>query len=432
MRKKLLLLSVLAVLFPTVRAQSLEECRQAAEHNYPIIRQYDLIARTTELTVRNIQKAWFPQISVTAQGSYQNKVTAWPENLQGLFAQMGLQLQGLSRDQYKVGIDVRQTLFDGGTIGSRREIARGEGAVQAAQTEVDLYKIGQRVHEMYFGLLLLDEQIRLNSDIKNLLNADVNALLRSNEAQLAAMLKSGTASAGDFENVKAERLSAEQQQTELLSQRQTLQRLLSLFCGIPVDSIRRPPVPNLPSGENKRPELRLFDRRLQLTDAQEKALDAQLLPQLGFFAQGYYGNPGLNLFEDMMKRRWSWNGIAGLKLIWNLSALYTHRNEKSKLRVQRELIENARQQFLFNNRLDETQQSENVRRFRAIAQRDGEIIALRTAVRKAAESKLAHGIIDVNGLLREINKENAAKTQQAIHEIDMLKAMYDLKFSHNE
>ena len=424
MRKKLLLLSVLAVLFPAVRAQSLEECRQAAEHNYPIIRQYDLIARTTELTVRNIQKAWFPQISVTAQGSYQNKVTAWPENLQGLFAQMGLQLQGLSRDQYKVGIDVRQTLFDGGAIGSRREIAQGEGAVQAAQTEVDLYKIGQRVHEMYFALLLLDEQLRLN--------ADINALLRSNEAQLAAMLKSGTASAGDFENVKAERLSAEQQQTELLSQRQTLQRLLSLFCGIPVDSIRRPAVPNLPSGENKRPELRLFDRRLQLTDAQEKALDAQLLPQLGFFAQGYYGNPGLNLFEDMMKRRWSWNGIAGLKLTWNLSALYTHRNEKSKLRVQRELIENARQQFLFNNQLDETQQSENVRRFRAIAQRDGEIIALRTAVRKAAESKLAHGIIDVNGLLREINKENAAKTQQAIHEIDMLKAMYDLKFSHNE
>ena len=424
MRKKLLLLSVLAVLFPAVRAQSLEECRQAAEHNYPIIRQYDLIARTTELTVRNIQKAWFPQISVTAQGSYQNKVTAWPENLQGMFAQMGIQLQGLSRDQYKVGIDVRQTLFDGGTIGSRREIARGEGAVQAAQTEVDLYKIGQRVHEMYFGLLLLDEQLRLN--------ADVNALLRSNEAQLAAMLKSGTASAGDFENVKAERLSAEQQQTELLSQRQTLQRLLSLFCGIPVDSIRRPAVPNLPSGENKRPELRLFDRRLQLTAAQEKAVDAQLLPQLGLFAQGYYGNPGLNLFEDMMKRRWSWNGIAGLKLTWNLSALYTHRNEKSKLRVQRELIENARQQFLFNNRLDETQQSENVRRFRAIAQRDGEIIALRTAVRKAAESKLAHGIIDVNGLLREINKENAAKTQQAIHEIDMLKAMYDLKFSHNE
>lgn len=424
MRKKLLLLSVLAVLFPAVRAQSLEECRQAAEHNYPIIRQYDLIARTTELTVRNIQKAWFPQISVTAQGSYQNKVTAWPENLQGLFAQMGLQLQGLSRDQYKVGIDVRQTLFDGGTIGSRREIARGEGAVQAAQTEVDLYKIGQRVHEMYFALLLLDEQLRLN--------ADANALLRSNEQQLAAMLKSGTASAGDFENVKAERLSAEQQQTELLSQRQTLQRLLSLFCGIPVDSIRRPAVPNLPSGENKRPELRFFDRRLQLTDAQEKALDAQLLPQLGFFAQGYYGNPGLNIFEDMMKRRWSWNGIAGLKLTWNLSALYTHRNEKSKLRVQRELIENARQQFLFNNQLDETQQSENVRRFRAIAQRDGEIIALRTAVRKAAESKLAHGIIDVNGLLREINKENAAKTQQAIHEIDMLKAMYDLKFSHNE
>ena len=65
-------------------------------------------------------------------------------------------------------------------------------------------------------------------------------------------------------------------------------------------------------------------------------------------------------------------------------------------------------------------------------QGDDEIIALRTNVRKAAESKLAHGIIDVNSLLREINNENAAKTQQAIHEIDMLKEMYNLKYTNNE
>ena len=424
MRKKLLLLSVLAVLFPTVRAQSLEECRQAAEHNYPIIRQYDLIARTTELTVRNIQKAWFPQISVTAQGSYQNKVTAWPENLQGLFAQMGLQLQGLSRDQYKVGIDVRQTLFDGGTIGSRREIARGEGAVQAAQTEVDLYKIGQRVHEMYFGLLLLDEQIRLNSDIKN--------LLLSSENKLAAMVKSGTAATSDLDNVRAERLGAEQQNASLKAQRQMLQRMLSVFCGIEVSKLRKPEAVEATASANNRPELQLFDSQLKLSEVQERALDARLRPTLGLFAQGYYGYPGLNMFEDMISRKWRLNGIVGVRLSWNVGALYTRKNDKARLRVQRELIENARDVFLFNNNMEQIQQTDNISRFRTMMQGDDEIIALRTNVRKAAESKLVHGIIDVNSLLREINNENAAKVQQAIHEIDMLKEMYNLKYTNNE
>ena len=62
---------------------------------------------------------------------------------------------------------------------------------------------------------------------------------------------------------------------------------------------------------------------------------------------------------------------------------------------------------------------------------DEKIISLRSAVRKAAESKLAHGIIDVNDLIQEINQENAAKVQQSMHELEMLKEIYDNKFTTN-
>ena len=134
----------------------------------------------------------------------------------------------------------------------------------------------------------------------------------------------------------------------------------------------------------------------------------------------------------MMNRKWSLNGIAGIKLSWNVSALYTHKNDKAKLNAQREMIENAREVFLFNNKLEEIQQSENISRYQTMMKSDDEIVVLRTNVRKAAESKLAHGIIDVISLLREINNENAAKTQQSIHEIDMLKEMYNLKYTNNE
>ena len=58
---------------------------------------------------------------------------------------------------------------------------------------------------------------------------------------------------------------------------------------------------------------------------------------------------------------------------------------------------------------------------------DQEMIELRSSVRKAAESKLAHGIIDVNDLVREINAENAARVQQSVHEIEMLREMENLK-----
>lgn len=412
------------MLVSVVQAQTLEECQQAAEKNYPVIKQYGLIAQTTGLTVKNIQKGWLPQITASAQATYQSDVVSWPENMQRMYQQMGLDMKGLSKDQYKIGIDLQQIIYDSGAIGSQRSIARQEGKVQEAQTEANLYQVRKRVNEMYFSLLLLDEQIRLNDDVK--------ALLLSSEKKLAVMVKGGTAATSDFDNVKAERLSVTQQNESLKSQRQMLQRMLSVFCGIEVSNPEKPAAVEASASASNRPEIRLFDNQLKLAEVQEKALDTKLRPTLGLYAQGYYGYPGLNMFEDMISRKWSLNGIVGIKLSWNIGALYTHKNDKAKLRVQRELIENAREVFLFNNNMEQIQQTENVSRYRTIMQGDDEIIALRTNVRKAAESKLAHGIIDVNSLLREINNENAAKTQQAIHEIDMLKEMYNLKYTNNE
>ena len=412
------------MLVSVVQAQTLEECQQAAEKNYPVIKQYGLIAQTTGLTVKNIQKGWLPQITASAQATYQSDVVSWPENIQRMYQHMGLNMKGLSKDQYKIGVDLQQVIYDGGAIGSQRTIARQEGKVQEAQTEANLYQVRKRVNEMYFSLLLLDEQIRLNDDVK--------ALLLSSEKKLAAMVKGGTAATSDFDNVKAERLSVAQQNESLKSQRQMLQRMLSVFCGIEVSNPEKPAAVEASASASNRPEIRLFDNQLKLAEVQEKALNTKLRPTLGLYAQGYYGYPGLNMFEDMISRKWSLNGIVGIKLSWNVGALYTHKNDKAKLKAQRELIENAREVFLFNNNMEQIQQTENVSRYRTIMQGDDEIIALRTNVRKAAESKLAHGIIDVNSLLREINNENAAKTQQAIHEIDMLKEMYNLKYTNNE
>ena len=422
--KKIMISLALIILSSGSWAQTLEECQQAAEKNYPLIKQYGLIAKTTQLTVKNIQKGWLPQVTTSAQATYQSAVTAWPESMQSIYQQMGLNMKGLRKDQYKIGVDLQQTIYDGGAISSQRNIAQQEGKVQEAQTETNLYQVRRHVNEMYFSLLLLNEQIQLNEDVK--------ALLQSSEKKLSAMVKGGTAATSDLDNVRAERLSVEQQNENLKQQKQMLQRMLSVFCGFEVNNTQKPKPIQIASLVNKRPEMRLYNSQLELTEAKEKALDTQLRPKLGLFAQGFYGYPGLNMFEDMMNRKWSLNGIVGIKLSWNVSAFYTHKNDKARLSAQREMIENAREVFLFNNKLEEIQQNENINRYQTMIKSDDEIIVLRTNVRKAAESKLTHGIIDVISLLREINNENAAKTQQSIHEIDMLKEMYNLKYTNNE
>ena len=412
----------------TVTAQTLEECQQAAERNYPLIRQYGLIEKTTELTVANIQKGWLPQVSASAQATYQSDVVAFPEQMQAVYQQMGLNMKGLTKDQYRVGIDVSQTIYDGGAISSQKAVAREQGKVQAAQNEVNIYNVRKRVNEMYFSLLMLDEQILLNHDLQE--------LFRGNEQKLASMVKRGTAAESDLQNVKAERLNVVQQATSLESQKRMLQRMLSTFCGIEVKEVAKPALQasTLTSPQREavaRPEMRLFDAQLNLADAQEKALNSAMMPKLGLFAQGFYGYPGLNMFEDMMRRDWSLNGIIGARLTWNIGALYTRKNDKAKLQLQRDMTESNREVFLFNNNLEQIQQNEDIARFQKLMADDEEIIMLRSAVRKAAESKLAHGIIDVNDLVREINAENAARVQQSMHEIEMLKQIYDNKFTTN-
>ena len=407
------------------QAQTLDECQQAAERNYPLIQQYGLIERTTELTVSNIRKGWLPQVTASAQTTLQSDVTAFPDQMQQMYRTMGIEMEGLRKHQYRVGIDVQQTIYDGGAIKQNAEVARQQGELQSAINETNMYQVRKRVNEMYFGLLLLDKQIALNKDLQ--------ALLDANEKKLLSMVNGGTAAESDYLNVKAERLNVTQQLTSIEAQRQAVARMLEAFCGIEINSPQKPDsLLHYDQESNQRPELKAIDAQLRLSDAQEKALDAALKPKLGVFAQGYYGYPGYNMFEDMMRRQSTWNGMIGARLTWNIAPLYTRKNDKAKIQLQRETAESNRAVFTFNNNLEQIQQHENILRYRKLMADDEEIIALRTSIRKAAESKLSHGIIDVNDLVKEINAENVAKIQQTVHEIEMLKEIYDLKYTTNQ
>lgn len=416
----ILMLSPILVQAQTV---TLDECQQLAQENYPLIKQYDLIRQTTDYTVSNISKGWLPQVSAMAQATYQSDVMTLPDPLQTMLGQQGFDVKGLRKDQYRIGIDLNQTIYDGGLISGQKNVAHLEGEVQTAQTTTDLYTIRQRVNDIYFGILLLDEKIQLNKDLQT--------LLQSNLDKLNSMLSNGIAMQSDVNVVRAEKLKAEQQATELASSKKSLMDMLAVFIGKEITELAMPQDVIVPTQSNNRPELHLFDTQIELANAQESLLNARLLPKLSVFAQGYYGYPGYDQFDAMFNRDWKLNGMIGVRLSWNIGALYTRKNDRSKLNTRRGLVESARETFLFNNHLLEIQQTDGIAKYRQMITDDHEIVALRSDVRQSAESRLEHGIIDTNNLLQEITRENQSRIDLLTHTILMLKESYDLKYTTN-
>lgn len=416
------LLSTLLLALPIVvlaQTASIEQCQQWAQENYPLTQRYDLIRQTEGFTLKNIAKGWLPQIGVSALGSYQSAVPEYPEVLSNMLSQMGTEMKGISQLQYRTAIDVQQTIYDGGAMGAQRSVARASSKVQEASADVQMYALRDRVNDLCFAILLLDQRLKLNEEMQRTID--------SNRQRLATMLEGGVAMQADVDAMSAELATARQQHTDIEAQREAFVKVLSLFTGKEITAVSSP----LPVGEGReeaiRPEIRLFDSQLSLTDAKERALRASLLPKIGAFAQGYYGYLGMNMFRDMMKRTPTLNGIIGIKASWNISALYTHKNDRTKLELERHTINNDRDMFLFNQKLQSSQEDSNIRRYRQLISEDDGICLLRHNVREAAEAKLEAGIIDVNALILEISRENQAGINKAIHETELLQHQYKLQ-----
>ena len=420
------LLFVFSVFAFSTSAQTLDECQQWAQDNYPLTRKYGLIDKTTEYTVSNIQKGWLPQISAAAQATYQSDVVTFPEAFRPMLAASGLDLKGLSKFQYRAGIDIQQNIYDGGNISNQKEIARLQGEVQSAQNDVDLYQLRDRINNLYFGALLLNERLHLNSEHLHLVTA--------NRERLEALLSGGVAMQADVNALKAEEIAIRQNSIEMEATRESYLNVLSLFCGKKVtlsdDAAGQfaSLTTHSASTSATRPEWALFDKQYELTYAQERQLRTALLPKISLFASGYYGYPGYDMYHDMFHRNPTLNGMVGLKVNWSISAFYTNKNSKLKLATQRELIQNSRDLFSFNTTVLSTQEEDAIERYRKLMAEDDQLIQLRQYVREASEAKLEGGVIDVNSLLQDITRENQARITKSSHEVEMQKHIYELKF----
>ena len=400
----------------TVSAQlTLEECYRAARENYPLVRQFDLIERTKDFTVENAAKGYFPQLSFSGKASYQSDVTKMPFSIPGVEF-------GLDNDQYQLVLELNQTVWDGGVVRNRKEEARAKSEVQKGQLEVNLYALNDRVNQLFFGMLLIDAQLAQN--------ALLQAQLARNHGQVSACMQQGVANQADLDAVAVEQLNARQTESELRVNRKAYAEVLGLLTGrkgIDAERLVKPSVTVEPLEENRRPELSLYESQRRQLSVQEKGLTARYMPKLGVFAQGAYGDPGLT----MLKGGFEPYDIAGVRLSWNFSDLYTRKNDKRLLAASRDDIDVQEAVFRLNNRMETAQHWRTVEKIDTLMKNDDELIRLRTNIRKSAEAKVANGTLTVTEMLREVTAEDQAKQTKALHEIQRLQALYDIKYTMN-
>lgn len=426
MTKRLTIIACfLAICLGAAAQISLEECVTLATQNYPVIRKYDLISRTNDINISNINKTWLPQVNVYGQGSVQNAVPALPDILSAITSQNGMAADGLKKWQYKVGIDVNQTIWDGGTSAAQRHAEQALKDRQQSSLDVQMYAIRGRVEEIYFCALLTTEQIKQTQ-------ATIN-LLKSNLDRFRSMLAGGTAMQSDVDMIEAQCLTTAQQLVNNESRLREYKQLLSAFVGKDLTGTELiMPTQEKPSElSTARPEMEWYDADIRANEAFSRNIKAAIMPRVGLFTQAYYGYPGLNYFKSMMTRDLSFNIMAGVRVSWNISALYTKKNDLRKLTLASETTRTDRDEFLFNTRLQTISANNGIDEQESLIKDDGRIVELRCNIRKAAESQLRNGVIDAHGLLERITDENQACLTQVYHKIKLIQNIYKLKYTLN-
>lgn len=415
MKRRLVILLLLFSGSSTGFAQiTIDDCYQKARINYPLVKQYDLIDQTKEYNLSNANKGYLPQILFSAKASYQSDVTRIPINIPGV--------EGLSKDQYGLTLELSQTLWDGGEIKSKKEGIRADSEVESQNLEVNIYAIRNRINQLYFGILLLDAQIEQNDIYQN--------DLEKSYAKVKAYVQNGVAHQADLDAVKVEQLKVRQARIQLLHARSAYLDMLSAFIGEKLNSgatLVKPALNSWVDVSINRPELALYDAQVRNYEIRKKEINARLMPRVGLFANGGYGKPSLNMLSNDLLVY----GVGGIRVSWNISNFYATKNNKRLIEAGINTVQVQKETFLFNTQMDISQKENNIASYRDQLKYDDEIIALRNSIKRSSEIKMANGMISGIDLIRDINAENTAVLDKIVHEIEMYLAIYNLKFTTN-
>ncbi|MEN9973825.1 MAG: hypothetical protein RIS20_2172 [Bacteroidota bacterium] len=388
----------------TQRVISLDSCVIWAKANYPLIKQNQLFNEVSALNVRAINESWLPKLTLNVQGVYQSEVVQL--NLPGVNTHF-------PHDSYNSSLAIEQTIFDGGITKKQREIEASNLTIEKQKNEIELYKVIDRVNQLYTSVLLGKENIQMLAVFKdNLINRRKN---------LIPAIENGLSLSSSLDEIDVEIMKLDQNMIETNQNLESLYRGLSILTG---KSIKEDSEFNLVAlGDSKkknvsRPELILLEQQESLLDNKYSMATKMALPKITLNVAGNYGRPGPNFINQELRAF----GSAGINVRWNISTLYGLSREKSRYELNKDLIQIQREAFLLNTTLTSINYEKQIEAMNELILKDAQIIEKRAAISKVYSTQLDNGKITVSQYLFQLNEEMTAKLNQKIHEIKRMNA----------
>lgn len=393
----------------TAQTYTLPMIESLAMQNYPLIKQSALLNQTAQLSVENIRKALYPQITLNGQATYQSDVTSISVPIPGFTPSL------LSKDQYRATVDIQQNIYDGGVQKSMNQVVQTGNAMALIKNELDLYKVKERVTQLYCGILYTDavigQIVYINQDLNNALN------------KVEALHKNGLVFKNNVLQIKAQLLKNQQKLTEAQAAKKNIIDGLAILINknFETGAVFETPdtlVQTKVIKVTERPEFKWYDAQKNNILAQQSMIDAKTQPKLGAFLQTGYGRPGLN----MLKNDFALFGIGGIRLQWSLGSFYTAKKEKTILKNQAQMIENEKEVYALNNQIQLQQQLDEIEKLTKLIQSDQELIELREQIKQTSLVQLNNGVITANDYLKELNELDQARQLLVQHQVQVVQS----------
>jgi len=388
---------------------SLDSCQSMARRNHPLLRQAGIIDQISKLRQQNIQVSNLPQFDLTARASWQSDVTKLALSIPGFAGP-----EPLSKDQYKAYVDIRQKLFDGGVAKKREELEEADRLVSKQQNETELYKIKETVNTLYFNALIIQENLRIVDLKKETLDERIKIV--------SSAVNNGVSLPNELDQLRAEKLLTEQQETELKSTRQTTMALLEIITGSNLTDQTTFLKPSFMAinvnNDLKRPEITLFTLQKSKLDKNEEVLTNSRKPYMYAFGQAGYGRPGLNMLDNNFA---DWYMI-GAGLSWNIWDWHKTSRDRSTMKLQKDIIDTNLDNFSRSLKMALSQEENNSQKLKSLISTDEQLVTIKDQISKRSASALENGTITSADYIRDLNAALQARANLETRKVLLLQS----------
>lgn len=390
----------------------LQTAYELASENAPRNADANLQKAIAELRQRILWTDYLPSVSLGGQAVYYSEVARLPFDLPGQTA------PAVANDQYRVGLNIEQILYDGGATGRKISLEKANEGYAVQEAAVSLYSIRNLVEDAYFGVLLAEAaaasiKVRL-SDMQSRLD------------ELNALVEEGVLVASEADQLQAEILRLEQEREMSESQVLAARDMLTIVTGWEAAQTVQLLVPGddrTSRLNGERPEIRQFQLAQHVLDQQIKLAGSTRRPHVFSFAEFAYGrSPGLNLFENNFEPFFS----VGVRMKWSAWDWKRTSRQQQIFQFNKQLVASRQAEFLQSIDIAVAKKQRDIERLTKAIDSDTQVIELRERILADTASRLQTGLVSAADLIRETNSLESARLAQDIHRLELAYARAQL------